>query len=125
MDNYLYPHFGLNIKRRALFRGITLVVLLVATISILYGVWGPILTPAVPDDLTAVRLNGGKGSTSWEYTVTDPVLPKAGARVFPIGDESALTQLYGYIRTGAKAGAAVALSTPEVAPFISLNTTPL
>ena len=54
MDNYLYPHFGMNIKRRALFRGITLVVLLVAAISILYGVWGPTLTPAVPDDLTAV-----------------------------------------------------------------------
>jgi uncharacterized membrane protein YesL len=30
MDNYLYPHFGVNIKRRALLRGITLVVLVVA-----------------------------------------------------------------------------------------------
>ena len=80
MDNYLYPHFGMNIKRRALFRGITLVVLLVAAISILYGVWGPTLTPAVPDDLTAVRLSGGKGSRSWEYTVTDPKEVAAFAR---------------------------------------------
>ena len=80
MDNYLYPHFGVNIKRRALFRGITLVVLVVAAISILYGVWGPTLTPAVPDDLTAVRLSGGKGSRSWEYTVTDPEQVAAFAR---------------------------------------------
>ena len=54
-----------------------------------------------------------------EYTISDPVLPKPGARVFPIGDESALTQLYGYIRTGAKAGAAVALSTPEGRPLFA------
>ena len=81
MDNYLYPHFGMNIKRRAFFRGITLVVLVVAAISILYGVWGPTLTPAVPDDLTAVRLSGGKGSRSWEYTVTDPKEVAAFARV--------------------------------------------
>jgi len=81
MDTYMNPDFAINIKRRALFRGITLVVLVVAAISILYGVWGPTLTPAVPDDLTAVRLSGGKGSTSWEYTVTDPKEVAAFARV--------------------------------------------
>lgn len=52
-----------------------------------------------------------------EYTITDPVLPRPGARVFAIGDESALTQLYGYIRTGAKGAASVALSTPEGRPL--------
>lgn len=52
-----------------------------------------------------------------EYTIADPVLPKIGARVFPIGDESAVTQLYGYIRTGAKGAASVALSTPEGRPL--------
>ena len=81
MDNYLYPHFAINIKRRALFRGIMLVILFVAAISILYGVWGPTLTPAVPDDLAAVRLSGGRGSKSWEYTVTDPKEVATFARV--------------------------------------------
>lgn len=52
-----------------------------------------------------------------EYTIDEPVLPKIVAPVFPIEDESAVTQLYGYIRTAAKAGATVALETPEGRPL--------
>ncbi len=51
-----------------------------------------------------------------QYTIKDPVLPQMGTPVFPM-DESALTQLYGYIRTSAKGGAAVALHTPEGRPL--------
>ena len=78
MDLYLNPDFAINIKRRALFRGITLVVLVVAAISILYGVWGPTLTPAVPDDLTAVRLD----ADTWQRTITDPQALVAFTEIF-------------------------------------------
>ena len=52
-----------------------------------------------------------------EYTIDEPVLPKIASPVFPIEDEGAVTQLYGYIRTAAKAGASVALETPEGRPL--------
>lgn len=52
-----------------------------------------------------------------EYTIDEPVLAKIVSPVFPIEDESAVTQLYGYIRTAAKAGATVALETPEGRPL--------
>ena len=78
MDNYLYLDPPAAIKRRALFRGVTLMVILVAAISILYGVWGPTLTPAVPDDLTAGRLE----ADTWQRTVTDPQALAAFAQIF-------------------------------------------
>lgn len=52
-----------------------------------------------------------------EYTIDDPVMPDLGDPVFEIEDESALTQLYGYIRASAKGSASVALSTPEGRPL--------
>ncbi|MBQ2992264.1 MAG: VWA domain-containing protein [Clostridia bacterium] len=54
-----------------------------------------------------------------EYTIDDPVTPRIGTRVFAIDDESAVTQLYGYIRTAAKGSASVALSTPEGRPLFA------
>lgn len=52
-----------------------------------------------------------------EYTIDDPVMPGLGEPVFEIEDESAVTQLYGYIRASAKGSASVALSTPEGRPL--------
>lgn len=52
-----------------------------------------------------------------EYTIDQPVMPKIASPVFPIEDETAVTQLYGYIRTAAKPGASVALQTPEGRPL--------
>ena len=54
-----------------------------------------------------------------EYTIDDPVMPQIGDAVFEIADESAVTQLYGYIRTSAKGSASVALSTPEGRPLFA------
>lgn len=54
-----------------------------------------------------------------EYTITDPVMPQIGEAVFEIEDESAVTQLYGYIRASAKGSASVALSTPEGRPLFA------
>ena len=80
MDNYVYPNFGINVKRRAFVRGITVFFLLFAAISILYGVWGSTLTVKVPEDLTAVRLSGDLNGP-FEHTVTDPEEVAAFARV--------------------------------------------
>ena len=55
-----------------------------------------------------------------EYTIDDPVMPKTRDTVFEIADESAITQLYGYIRTSAKGSASVAFSTPEGRPLYAL-----
>jgi len=52
-----------------------------------------------------------------EYTIDEPVMPRIADPVFAIEDESAVTQLYGYIRTAAKNGASVALKTPEGRPL--------
>lgn len=54
-----------------------------------------------------------------EYTIADPVMPQIGDPVFEIADESAVTQLYGYIRASAKGSASVALSTPEGRPLFA------
>ena len=51
-----------------------------------------------------------------EYTAKGAFLPVIGTRVFPIPDESAVDQLYGYVRTTARPGAAVALSAPDGYP---------
>lgn len=54
-----------------------------------------------------------------EYTIDDPVMPQIKEPVFEIADESAVTQLYGYIRTSAKGSASVALSTQEGRPLFA------
>lgn len=52
-----------------------------------------------------------------EYTIDAPVMPALGDPVFEIGEESAVSQLYGYIRASTKGSASVALSTPEGRPL--------
>ncbi|MDO4546765.1 MAG: VWA domain-containing protein, partial [Clostridia bacterium] len=51
-----------------------------------------------------------------DYTLEDPFIPVINRRVFEI-DEAAVTQLFGYVRTGAKGSALVALSTSEGHPI--------
>ena len=51
-----------------------------------------------------------------EYTAKGAFLPTIGSRTFPIRDEKAVDQLYGYIRTTPKEGAAVSLRAPDGSP---------
>ena len=51
-----------------------------------------------------------------EYTAKGAFTPVIGTRVFPIRDENAVDQIYGYIRTTVKPDAQVALSAPDGSP---------
>ena len=73
MDTYLNPDFGINIKRRAIVRGVLVVVLIFLLISIMYGALGAALTVAVPENVTAVTLqHTGEVMHPLDVTLTDP-----------------------------------------------------
>lgn len=73
MDTCMNPDFGINIKRRAIVRGVLVVVLLFLLISIMYGALGAALTVAVPENVTAVTLrHEGEVIHPLDVTLTDP-----------------------------------------------------
>jgi len=73
MDNYVYPNFGINIKRRAVIRAIMVVVLLFLLISAMYGLLGWSLTVAVPQNVIAVNIQRiGEVVTPTDFTLRTP-----------------------------------------------------